>query len=723
MTVVPAALGQIAEGYAAGVPYSPLYDDLYHAAVGAWAQARHVFMAGNGLPERWQGRTRFVILETGFGLGNNFLATWAAWRADPGRCDHLVFMSIEKHPLRREDLARVHGLAREDAGNAARVDDDVVDLGKMSEADQATRIELARQLVDAWPALTPGMHTLHFDLPQAPEGAAQQTAQRVSLLLGLGDVADLLPRLVASVDAFYLDGFAPAKNPQMWDAGLLSRLNRLAAPESTVATWSCARPVREALTTAGFEVERIQGFAYKPHMLRAVYKPRFTPPLRAGGWHPGPSTQQDRHAIIIGAGMAGCAAARALCLEGWRVTLLDQHDAPAQEGSGNPGGMFHSVLHAQDGIHARAHRAAAMATWRLASAWIKAGLLDGQVDGLLRLDAKTAPDVAQAWLSKQALPADHVEWLDQGRAQALSGLPVDSAGWLFHQAGWLHPAGLARLMLTSVQNLARDGQPLLQGHWGRPVTHIRRTEGGDWQALDQGAVLATAPTLVMCSAMQSATLLSGLPAEHAVAPLPLSAVRGQISRLAQGTQAGVKPPSLPVAGSGYVLTLPNGDLLCGATTQHHDADPSVREADHRHNLRQAARLGAMPAWPEDAPLPAPLQGRTAWRATTPDRLPLVGALPWSQARLAAAQDASPASRQAARRLDQIRLIPRQRDERGGLYTLTGLGSRGITWSCLAAELLAHWVTGAPCPVEADLRDALDPARFLVREMTRGGNAQ
>ncbi|MBI2734273.1 MAG: FAD-dependent 5-carboxymethylaminomethyl-2-thiouridine(34) oxidoreductase MnmC [Aquabacterium sp.] len=429
--------------------------------------------------------------------------------------------------------------------------------------------------------------------------------------------------------------------------------------------------------------------------------------------------EADRHAVIIGAGLAGCAAARALCLEGWRVTLIEQHGMPAMEGSGNPGGMFHSVLHATDGIHARAHRAAAMATWRLAKPWIEAGLLAGQAKGLLRLDAKATPELAQGWLERQALPADHVEWLDQRQAQSISGLPVGSGGWLFHQGGWLHPAGMARLMLQAVQALTKDGKPLLQTVWGQAVTAIRQTPHGDWQACAGDITLATASTVVLCSAMQSAALLNRLPADQAVHPLPLTAVRGQISHLPLDLQAGFKAPALPVAGSGYVLALPDGRLLCGATTQHHDEDASVRAPDHRHNLNQAARLGAAPERPDSTSLPERIEGRTAWRATTPDRLPLVGALPWNQARLTSAQ----ANGQAARRLDQVRMIPRQRGERGGLYVLTGLGSRGITWSCLAAELLAHWVTGAPCPVEADLRDALDPARFLVREMTRGGHAQ
>jgi tRNA 5-methylaminomethyl-2-thiouridine biosynthesis bifunctional protein len=158
------------------VPASPAFGDVYHARAGAFEQARHVFLGGNGLPGRWQGRERFVVLETGFGLGNNFLATWAAWRADPQRCERLVFVSIEKHPLRREDLERAHAASPEP--------------------------ELARQLITAWPPLTPNLHALDF------EGGA------VRLLLALGDAREQLKQLVASVDAIYLDGFSPARIPR-----------------------------------------------------------------------------------------------------------------------------------------------------------------------------------------------------------------------------------------------------------------------------------------------------------------------------------------------------------------------------------------------------------------------------------------------------------------------------------------------------------------------------
>ncbi|MEE9478175.1 MAG: tRNA (5-methylaminomethyl-2-thiouridine)(34)-methyltransferase MnmD, partial [Roseateles sp.] len=182
------------------VPASPAFGDVYHARAGALAQAQHVFLGGNGLPGRWQGRRCFVVLETGFGLGNNFLATWDAWRQDPARCERLVFVSVEKHPLRRDDLARAHA--------ASPLPD------------------LAQQLLAAWPPLTPGLHPLHF------EGG------RVELLLGLGDARELLRELVLQADAIYLDGFAPSRNPEMWDEWLLKQLARHAAPGTTAATWS-----------------------------------------------------------------------------------------------------------------------------------------------------------------------------------------------------------------------------------------------------------------------------------------------------------------------------------------------------------------------------------------------------------------------------------------------------------------------------------------------------
>lgn len=671
--LVPAALGESPTGRAPGVPYSAQYGDVYHSAAGAWAQAQHVFIAGNGLPQRWQGRHQFVILETGFGLGNNFMATWSAWLDDPQRCDHLFFISIEKHPLTRDDLSRVH---------------------RPDPADER-RQQLGEQLIAAWPVLTPGWHHLRFDGPQN---------QSVSLMLGLGDVADLLPELMASVDAFYLDGFAPAKNPDMWAPQRLVRLQRLAAPEATAATWSCARVVRDGLAQAGFEVSRWPGFKGKREMIRAVYAPRYVPPPPPGGLGLVPAHER-RQALVIGAGLAGCTAAWALRREGWTVTLVDRQAKAASETSGNPGGLFHSVLHAEDGVHARAHRAAALAAWRVIQQAVNDGVR-GSVDGLVRLDAKTSTDEARALLRRLGMPQDHVQWLEHDEVAAVLDVPAPSGGWLFHQAGWVHPAGWCEWLLTQA-HLSRLQTGGLTFAGGQVVASLRRTAAGLWQALGpQGELIHEAPNVVLACAHGVSDLLQGLPTEHACAPLPMSKVRGQVS---WGVKvSGTRLPKLPVAGGGYALSLDEQTLLFGATTQHHDDDPSTRAQDHAHNAHVARQLGVLQA---EVP---PLTGRVGWRATTPDRLPMVGALPWSAERL---RDAG-----QRLRLDQPRLIPRQRDAAGGLYVLSGLGSRGITWSVLGAELLVHWMAATPCPVDVSLRDALDPARFLARQFRQGSTS-
>jgi tRNA 5-methylaminomethyl-2-thiouridine biosynthesis bifunctional protein len=215
-----------------GTPFSEIYGDIYHSAAGGHAQARHVFLAGNGLPARWQGRKRFVILETGFGLGLNFLATWLAWRDDPQRCQQLHFISLEKHPFQAADLA-------------------------LAQAAWPEFALIAEQLRQRWPELQPGVHCLEFE------------SARLVLTLVFGDAVDTLPRLAAAVDAFYLDGFSPARNPELWSPALCRSLARLAVNGATLATWSVAASVRQALTAARFDINKRPGFAGKRQMLVA----------------------------------------------------------------------------------------------------------------------------------------------------------------------------------------------------------------------------------------------------------------------------------------------------------------------------------------------------------------------------------------------------------------------------------------------------------------------
>jgi len=429
-------------------PASPAFGDVYHSRAGALAQARHVFVAGNGLPGGWQGRERFVVLETGFGLGNNFLATWDAWRQDPARGERLIFVSVEKHPLTRDDLTRAH------AGS--------------------TLAGLAAQLIERWPPATAGLHTLGF------EGG------RVELLLGLGDARALLRELVLEADALYLDGFSPKLNPELWDEWLLKSLSRHARPGTTLATWSIHRPMRRALAALGFEMSLAPGFANKPEMTVARFAPRHLPQRPAGREALAPGA---RRAVILGAGLAGAACALALSRAGVACTVIDALPGPAQASSGNPAGLFHGTVNPDDGPHARFNRAAALATQSLLGE-----LSVPHQRGLLRLETRLAP--------AQMLDAPgYVQPLAADEAAARAGTPLGHPAWFYPGGGALDPAAYVQAML------AASGAAL---SFGSPVAALRECPGG-WELLGaDGRPIDAAPLVVLAGGHGQLSLLGEL---------------------------------------------------------------------------------------------------------------------------------------------------------------------------------------------------------------------
>jgi tRNA 5-methylaminomethyl-2-thiouridine biosynthesis bifunctional protein len=605
-----------------GTPRSPNYGDVYHATAGAWAQAEHVFLRGNGLPRRWQGRRRFTVLETGFGLGNNFLATWQAWRDSPQRPERLDFISIEKHPLRRDDLARAH-------------------RGRHAPPAQA----LADAFLAAWPSLTPDIHTLLFD------------GGRVRLLLAFADVAAALPELIAGVDAFFLDGFAPSRNPQMWDARVLSRLARLAAPEATVATWSVARGVRDGLAAAGFIVERAAGFGGKRDMTIGRYAPRHVTAAA-----PGRRAAGAQRIAVVGAGIAGAGVAQALSREGTAVEVFESEAAPARHASGNPAGLFHGIVHREDGLHARWLRAAALRMQQLLQPLFAQGRVTGAF-GLLRAERESPLQDMRALLDAQNLPPDWVQAIETERG----------AAWLYPGGGWCSPVSLAEAWL---------GSPGVVLHGGSRV-HALQPSAHGWALLDaSGRTLSEADAVVLANAADAPRLIGDQVAWE------LRRQRGQISLL------GPEGPALPtpVADAGYALRLPDQRLLFGATSQPDDEDPACRDSDHAHNLAVLERLID---WRPAAGI-AP-EGRVAWRLQTPDRMPLLGPVP------------APVMQGGRRPLQ-----PRDIERRPGLYAAFAYGSRGLTQAALAGDVLAAWLTGAAMPVPARLLDAVDCARFAAR---------
>lgn len=534
-----------------GVPYSAAYGDVYHSADGGAGQARHVFLGGCGLPGAWAGRDVFVVLETGFGAGLNFLATWAAWRTDPARGARLHFISAEKHPFSADDLARLHAQWPEFA-------------------------PLAAELHAAWPMRVPGFHRLALD------------GGRVQLTLLLGDAAATVPQLDARVDAFYLDGFAPDRNPELWQLDLIAALGRLAASGARAATYTVAAPVRDALAQAGFVCEKRPGYGRKRHCLAAHF---------AGAGQPAAAPPPQRVAVV-GAGAAGAAVAHALAQRGVAVTLLERADAPAQAASGNPLGVFRPLLSRDDNRTSRLTRAAFLHNLRAWAtlegvAWARCGVLH------LAKDADAAAKQQRALIDTLP-PLDFARWVELDEARSLANWPVEAPGVFYPQAGWVGPASLVRAWLAPATIALKTGCA---------VAALQPTANG-WRLADAaGCVLLEADAVVLANAFDVRTLL---PSQA----WPLHAVRGQVTRLPAGCL-----PELErvIAREGYVA--PGAQPVVGATYEHDDLDIAPRPASDAANL---VRLDAILPGASARIDAGQVNGRAALRATLPDRLPLVG---------------------------------------------------------------------------------------------------
>jgi tRNA 5-methylaminomethyl-2-thiouridine biosynthesis bifunctional protein len=393
---VPEPLLPAAPAFKDGVPYSEAFGDVYHSLDGGLAQARHVFLAGNGLPQRWAGRERFVVFETGFGLGLNFLATLQAWRRNPGKKLHYV--AVEKHPFSLQDLRTLHA--------------------RYPEVE-----EEAAQLHAAWPMLVPGGHRAELE-------------PGVVLTLFFADIK-VARDLRLAADAIYLDGFAPDRNPDMWSHQLLRAVSRLAAPGATAATWSVAAGVRSALEETGFSVAKRPGFGAKREMLCATFN--------------GPSKNsflpKERTATVVGAGIAGASVCERLCARGWDVTLVERHAAPAQEASGNLAGTFHPIVTPDDSLFARLTRAGFLAASRRFAA-----LKDARWDpcGVLQLarDEREAQSQA-ASVAALSLPPEYAQLVDAEEASRHAGVAVAAGGLWFPRGGWIQPRSLVDALLDA----------------------------------------------------------------------------------------------------------------------------------------------------------------------------------------------------------------------------------------------------------------------------------
>jgi len=216
---------------AGSVPVATRFDDPYFSQRGGLEETRHVFLAGNGLPGRF--RPGFHIAELGFGTGLNMIAAWQAWR-ESGQTGALRYTSFEAFPMRPDEMFRALSV-----------------------------FDALRPLVDAlriaWPVKEP---------------CRQLALDQMNLEIIPGDARQTVQTLRGPVDAWFLDGFSPSKNPELWDETLLTRVGVVTATNGTFATYSAAGHVRRKLSAAGFDVRRRRGFGGKRHMSAGVLRGR-----------------------------------------------------------------------------------------------------------------------------------------------------------------------------------------------------------------------------------------------------------------------------------------------------------------------------------------------------------------------------------------------------------------------------------------------------------------
>lgn len=230
-----------------GSPYSHRFNDRYRSRTGGLAQAWTVFLQGCGLPDGWQGKSDFRILETGFGLGLNFLATWSLWEADERRSDRVHYCSVDAFPVAAAEIIR----------NARTCEQSDLVFAQDNTCLEARALELA----DAWMDITPGINHLSF------------SGGRFWLTLAVGEVLPMLKALNCKVNAVYLDGFSPALNPAMWSPSTLQAVAGHCVLGTRLATWTVAKPVRVALQANGFQVKKRPGLPPKRDRLECVYLP------------------------------------------------------------------------------------------------------------------------------------------------------------------------------------------------------------------------------------------------------------------------------------------------------------------------------------------------------------------------------------------------------------------------------------------------------------------
>lgn len=683
------------------VPHSEQFDDFYFNTAGGLQEVEYTFIQPNRLAKRFaetKSEQVFRIAETGFGSGLNFLATAQHWLATASIGAQLHFISFEKHPMTLADLSQAHQAYPE--------------LKQAADALQA-----------GYPFLMPGWRDVWMF-----EG-------RVRLTLWFGDVLKGLPEcdatLGSQVDAWFLDGFSPSKNPEMWQPGLFKQMSRLSHAQTTFSTFTSASAVRRGLQAAGFAVQKANGFGKKREMcfghLEQVRSHHHKAP-----WFSRPKPIKPGTAMVVGAGLSGASVAYQLAQAGWEVTVLEQQSEVATEASGNLAGMVYPFITADWNRRSQFYLQGLEATLRTVLPWLTTGEVEGALEGIVQLFVtETSLERAQTCLTQIGLPETLAVWMTASDLGEKVGGTVTAPGLFYPQGGWLNPVSVVQRCLQ---------HPKICVERSQTVNTIERSLESE---SNQAWSVVTQSTDLMKQQVWRADVVvvatGGLSTElNAQLGLPIRPVKGQVTHLSAEQQCYAL--QYPVTHGGYSSPCGDGRAVTGATFEAPCLSKVLKAEGHLSNVTTAQN--SLPEWlkPEvhanlaraaatDSELDKKrgrnwgnqldkkpqsetdkVSGRIAFRPMTLDHLPIFGPV----ADKAWLQEAyvSKSHTQA------VYHSPEQRYQHG-LYLSNGHGARGLISVFLAAESILADLQGQAPVQPLSLYHATHPARFVIRSWRSG----
>lgn len=636
-----------------GQLFSKQFDDIYHSRDDGIAESRYVFLGGNDLPNAWQNRAHYCIAETGFGAGLNFLVTAQTWLDDPNRSDTLDYFSIEGYPLKVDDLRKV-----QTQWNAFP--------------------EISKALISQYPSITSGCHTLSF------------ANGKIQLHLIFADIKLALDSYPLKPDCWFLDGFSPAKNPEMWCKEIMHRIGQLAPHDTSFASFTAAGEVRRNLIEAGFTVKKRKGYGRKREMIYG-HKTRVIEAqnlAKHAPWFSAPKTPETlKHATVIGAGIAGAQIAYHLALQGLQVRVIDSADEIATGASGNLAGVLAPRLTAIPSEGEAFYIAAFLYQLNQITALKKQGHnIHFLQHGLLEFAHNPGARARFEKLAKrQELPEELCSLMNAKASSLALGETSAYPANLIKTAGSLYPKSLCHALLIHPNIHLRLATKLesISHIKGKPSLHISGNKTLSTDAL---------------------IIANGYQATQFAKEVRISAVRGQSTAAKLDANSRL---THALGHAGYVVTTPSNEeqLIFGASYLRDDDGTELRPEESQSNLATLQKHAPQLA----AHLTDIRDSHAGIRATTTDRWPVVGALP----------DASFYRQEYAdlAKGKQYQAYPAAQYN-SGIYILSGLGSRGLTSAAYCANLLCHIIFGKTPPASTQTLASLHPARFLVRSLKR-----